>query len=77
MQLLVGCCILRPCNEILRVRLCLLPQSKDRVELQEVLTTVVVNVVLSLLFHIPSIKGRVDHRDLILHLNIFLFLTVL
>jgi len=59
------------------VRPCLLPWTKDVVELQELITIFAVSFVLSLLFHIPSMKGEKSNRDLMLNLSIFLFVAVL
>ena len=77
MQVLMRYCSLWSCNEMLTVRPCLLPWTKDMVGLQELLTTFAASLVLSLLFHIPSTKGRMGDTDLILHLKIVLFVTVL
>lgn len=76
-QVLVGCCSLCSCNEMLTVRCCLSPWTKDMLELQEPLTMFAVSLILFLLFHVPSIKGRMSDRDLIVYLNIFLFVAVL
>lgn len=76
-QALMGCCGPWSCHEMLTVRPCLLPRTKDMTERQELLTTFAASLVLSLLFHTPSTKGRTGDTDLILHLNIPLSVAVL